>query len=330
MQKMSPICVIGVTFWCAIMIHAGYGQLNPWFYKETCPYLYTIVLRVIFDASLTDPRIGASLIRLHFHDCFVQGCDGSVLLNNTNRIVSEQGARPNINSIRGLDVVNNIKTAVEHACPATVSCADILAIAAEVASFLGGGPSWPIPLGRRDSLTANRSLANQNLPAPTLKLDQLKASFRAQGLNTRDLVTLSGAHTFGRAHCNNFIQRLYNFSNTGNPDPTLNINYLVTLRQLCPQNTKFNNIKNLDITSPNKFDNKYYSNLKNHNGLLQTDQELFSTPNADTIDIVNSFSSDQEFFFENFRVSMIKMGYIGVLTGNKGEIRKHCNFVNGA
>jgi hypothetical protein len=57
-------------------------------------------------------------------------------LNNTNRIVSEQGARPNINSIRGLDVVNNIKTAVEHACPATVSCADILAIAAEVASFL--------------------------------------------------------------------------------------------------------------------------------------------------------------------------------------------------
>jgi hypothetical protein len=65
-----------------------------------------------------------------------QGCDGSVLLNNTNRIVSEQGARPNINSIRGLDVVNNIKTAVEHACPATVSCADILAIAAEVASVL--------------------------------------------------------------------------------------------------------------------------------------------------------------------------------------------------
>jgi hypothetical protein len=57
-------------------------------------------------------------------------------LNNTNRIVSEQGARPNINSIRGLDVVNNIKTAVEHACPATVSCADILAIAAEVASVL--------------------------------------------------------------------------------------------------------------------------------------------------------------------------------------------------
>jgi len=56
----------------------------------------------------------------------------------------------------------------------------------------GGGPSWPIPLGRRDSLTANLTLANQNLPGPFSTLDQLKASFRVQGLNTTDLVTLSG------------------------------------------------------------------------------------------------------------------------------------------
>lgn len=65
-----------------------------------------------------------------------QGCDGSVLLNNTDTIESEQDALPNINSIRGLDVVNDIKTAVENSCPDTVSCADILAIAAEIASVL--------------------------------------------------------------------------------------------------------------------------------------------------------------------------------------------------
>lgn len=65
-----------------------------------------------------------------------QGCDGSVLLNNTATIDSEQDAVPNNNSIRGLDVVNDIKTAVEDACPATVSCADILTIAAEVSSVL--------------------------------------------------------------------------------------------------------------------------------------------------------------------------------------------------
>ena len=62
----------------------------------------------------------------------MQGCDASILLNNTATIESEQQAFPNNNSIRGLDVVNQIKTAVENACPGVVSCADILALAAEI------------------------------------------------------------------------------------------------------------------------------------------------------------------------------------------------------
>lgn len=61
-----------------------------------------------------------------------------------------------------------------------------------IINLQGGGPSWPIPLGRKDSLTANRTLANQNLPAPFFTLDQLKASFAVQGLDTFDLVALSG------------------------------------------------------------------------------------------------------------------------------------------
>jgi len=66
----------------------------------------------------------------------MQGCDASILLNNTATIVSEQQALPNNNSIRGLDVVNDIKTAVENACPGVVSCADILTLAAEISSVL--------------------------------------------------------------------------------------------------------------------------------------------------------------------------------------------------
>jgi peroxidase len=60
-----------------------------------------------------------------------QGCDGSVLLNDTANFTGEQTAGPNNNSIRGFGVVDNIKTAVENACNGTVSCADILAIAAQ-------------------------------------------------------------------------------------------------------------------------------------------------------------------------------------------------------
>jgi peroxidase len=54
------------------------------------------------------------------------------------------------------------------------------------------GPDWKVPLGRRDSLTANRTLANQNLPGPNFNLTRLKSAFAAQGLNTTDLVALSG------------------------------------------------------------------------------------------------------------------------------------------
>jgi len=68
--------------------------------------------------------------------CGMQGCDASILLNNTATIVSEQQALPNNNSIRGLDVVNQIKTELEKACPGVVSCADILTLAAEVSSVL--------------------------------------------------------------------------------------------------------------------------------------------------------------------------------------------------
>ncbi|CAL5184124.1 unnamed protein product [Lathyrus oleraceus] len=303
-------------------------QLDPLFYSKTCPQLPFIVYQILWNVSKTDHRMPASLIRLHFHDCFVQGCDASVLLNNTATIVSEQGASPNINSLRGLDVVNRIKTAVEKACPNTVSCADILALAAGVSSVLTRGPCWIVPLGRRDSLTANQALANQNLPSPSFNLTQLKSSFAVQGLNTNDLVALSGAHTFGRARCSLFVDRLYNFNNTGKPDPTLDTAYLKELQKECPKNGPGTNRVNFDPTTPDILDKNYYSNLQVKKGLLQSDQTLFSTPGADTISIVNKFGNNQNAFFESFRNSMIKMGNIDVLTGKKGEIRKQCNFVN--
>lgn len=73
---MGSMRLLVVALLCAFAMHAGfsvsYAQLTPTFYRETCPNLFPIVFGVIFDASFTDPRIGASLMRLHFHDCFVQ------------------------------------------------------------------------------------------------------------------------------------------------------------------------------------------------------------------------------------------------------------------
>lgn len=69
-----------------------------------------------------------------------QGCDGSVLLDDTSSFTGEKNAAPNRNSARGFEVIDNIKSAVEKACPGVVSCADVLAIAARdstvIVSFL--------------------------------------------------------------------------------------------------------------------------------------------------------------------------------------------------
>ena len=41
------------------------------YYKETCPFVEDIIRRQVEIAVLKDPRMAASLLRLHFHDCFV-------------------------------------------------------------------------------------------------------------------------------------------------------------------------------------------------------------------------------------------------------------------
>ncbi|XP_057431255.1 peroxidase A2-like [Lotus japonicus] len=328
--------ITGLIILCASLIHAAVpvpngtvaaDLLSPDYYKDTCPQLYHTLSGVILTAVKTDIRIAASLLKLHFLDCFVQGCDGSILLVETAKIRSEQRASHNMHTVRGLNVVYDIKRAVEAVCPATVSCADILALSAQVASVVGGGPTWQVPLGRRDSLTANKFLANQNIPGVAFTVDYLKNSFAAQGLTTTDLVALSGAHTIGRAHCRTFMDRLYDFS--GNPDPSMDSTYSDSLRALCPRDGSGANYETyLDFSSPDIFDNGYYMGLQVNQGLLHTDQELYSSTNADTAMLVSNFSSDQKLFFDQFVESMIKMSRIGVLTGSDGEIRHQCDFVN--
>lgn len=323
------IIAILITSLASLLLHESNAQLSSTFYSTTCPNVSSIVRNTVQQALQSDPRIGASLIRLHFHDCFVQGCDASLLLdNNGTAIVSEKDAAPNTNSTRGFDVVDNIKTALESACPGVVSCADILALASESSVSLVGGPSWSVLLGRRDSRTANQAGANSSIPTPFESLNNITSKFSAVGLSTTDLVALSGAHTFGRAQCRIVSVRLYNFNNTGNPDPSLNTTYLATLQQACPQNGAGFNVVNLDLTTADTFDNNYFTNLQTNEGLLLSDQELFSTSGAATISIVNNFSSNQTAFFQNFAQSMINMGNISPLTGTNGEIRSNCRRPN--
>ncbi|KAI5003058.1 hypothetical protein ZWY2020_027708 [Hordeum vulgare] len=175
--------------------HGGAGVgLSSSFYDDSCPGAHDIVRRVIQRARVVDARIPASLIRLHFHDCFVQGCDGSLLLDNDlPAIMTEKEVPANDRSARGFVVVDDIKRALENACPGIVSCADILALASEISLKMAGGPRWSVPLGRRDGTTTDIDSAN-NLPSPFNSLETLQEKFRNLGLDDTDLVALQGAH----------------------------------------------------------------------------------------------------------------------------------------
>ncbi|XP_068662747.1 peroxidase N-like [Aristolochia californica] len=303
------------------------AQLSTTFYDTTCPKALQIVRREVKSALKNEMRMGASLMRLHFHDCFVNGCDGSVLLDGND---TEKLAVPNRNSARGFEVLDTIKNAVENECSGVVSCADILAIAARDSVLLSGGPSWKVPLGRRDGLVANQSGANNGLPTPFETIPQIAAKFAAVGLNITDVVSLSGGHTIGLARCATFSSRLFNFSGTGAADTTLETNMATDLQRLCPQNGDGNTTTALDRNSTDLFDNHYFKNLIDGKGLLESDQILFSSDDAAaaTKSLVQQYSQNSSLFFRDFVNSMIKMSNISPLTGSNGEIRKNCRVVN--
>ncbi|RCV43492.1 hypothetical protein SEVIR_9G304500v4 [Setaria viridis] len=327
--------VMAVLFVAALCLHGAMAQpLREDYYDGTCPDAYNIVKQVLIDAHESDERIYASLIRLHFHDCFVQGCDGSILLDNMTGMQSEKESPPNNGSARGYEVVDAVKCALEDACPGVVSCADILAIAAEISVELSGGPSWGVLLGRLDGRTSDFN-GSQDLPAPFENLTTLQSKFQAVGLNDVDLVALSGAHTFGRVQCANVADqpadRLYNFSGTNMPDPTLDSAYRAFLSQRCPRNGDSSVLNDLDPTTPDTFDNHYYTNIEVNRGFLTSDQELKSAPEAQgtTAPIVDQFASSQDAFFASFAQSMINMGNIRPVTDpSQGEVRTNCRRIN--
>ncbi|KAL5550665.1 hypothetical protein UlMin_000841 [Ulmus minor] len=263
--------------------------------------------------------MGASLLRLHFHDCFVNGCDGSILLDDTSSFTGEKTAGPNVNSVRGYDVIDTIKSRVEKLCPGVVSCADIVAVAARDSVVELGGPSWTVPLGRRDATTTSLSAANSNVPAPTLNLAGLISAFSKKGFTAREMVALSGSHTIGQARCTTFRPRLYNEAN-------IDTSFATSLKSNCPSSGGDNTLSPLDVTSPTSFDNAYYKNLVSNKGLLHSDQQLFN--NGSTDSLVNTYSSNPATFRTDFAKAMVKMGNLSPLTGTQGQIRTNCRKTN--
>ncbi|XP_057772534.1 peroxidase 4-like [Salvia miltiorrhiza] len=325
-SSSSSLCST-ITITCILVIFTVsmgccQAQLSTDFYKKACPNVFAAVNSVVKAAIAKEKRMGASLLRLHFHDCFVQGCDGSILLDDTSSFTGEKTAGPNNNSIRGYEVIDQIKSKVEAVCPGVVSCADIVAIAARDSVVLLGGPNWEVKVGRRDSKSASPNGANSALPPPTSSLNNLITLFSAVGLSTKDMVVLSGAHTIGKARCTSFKGRIYNESNI---DPS----FATKRRANCPftnGTARDNNLAPLDHKTPNFFDNSYFNNLLHKKGLLHSDQVLYDGGATDSL--VEAYGKNEQAFHNDFVAAMIRMGDIAPLTAPKGQIRKNCRKPN--
>ncbi|CAI0417336.1 unnamed protein product [Linum tenue] len=296
-----------------------HGALQVGFYRGKCGFadVEAIVGGVVSAQFFTDPSLLASLIRLHFHDCFVNGCDGSILLDGPD---SEKTASPN-QSVRGYEIIDQAKDAVEKICPGVVSCADLIAIAARDAVFLSGGGIYRVQTGRRDGLVSSADIANVTLPGPSITVPQAIAAFADKGLTAVDMVLLLGAHSVGVAHCSFLSERIHNFK--GSDQFTVN-----TLRSRCPINAIENTV-NLDQNpfSPLVLDNSYYQNILLRRGVLQIDQELGM--NRFTRPIIANLANSVD-FPARFGAAMVRLGAVGVLTGTQGEIRSSCRVVNKA
>ncbi|KAF3943169.1 hypothetical protein CMV_030245 [Castanea mollissima] len=300
------------------MLGIASAQLSSNFYSSSCPTALSIIQGAVSAAVSKENRMGASLLRLHFHDCFVNGCDASVLLDDTTNFTGEKTAGPNNDSLRGYEVIDTIKSQLEKQCPGVVSCADILAVAARDSVVKLGGTTWTVPLGRRDATTASFNDAQNNLPSPFSDLSALISAFSNKGFTAPEMVTLSGGHTIGQVKCSIIRTRIYNETN-------IDSNFAASLKKNCPSTGGDSNLSPLDQTA-RVFDNTYFKDLVIKKGVMHSDQQLFNGGSTDSQ--VNTYSQNSAMFFSDFGSAMIKMGNLSPLTGSNGEIRTNCRKTN--
>ncbi|XP_008788344.3 probable peroxidase 26 [Phoenix dactylifera] len=302
------------------------GLVLHYYKKHTnCTYAEEFIKHLVKKAWEFDRSITPALLRLAYTDCFVTGCDASILLDGK----SSEKAAPQNSGLRGFDVIDRIKRVLEARCPGTVSCADIIHLAAKDAVALAGAPKYPVFTGRRDGMQSTAK--SVDLPSPSISWDQALAYFQSRGLDVLDLGTLLGAHTMGVTHCHYIHDRIHKFNHTGKPDPSMAPSLARRLRQKCQPKCYDGHRDPTVFLNPTSgknytFENSYYKRVLRKLGVLGIDQQFIFS--EDGLRIAKQFADNFEDFRRYFAFTMSRMGSIGVLTGNRGEIRHHCRYTN--
>ncbi|KAL6899103.1 hypothetical protein ACP4OV_005761 [Aristida adscensionis] len=305
------------------------------------------VRKEVENAIRSSPRVGAALIRLLFHDCWVNGCDASVLLDETptDGTNTEKKAVNNI-GLAGFDLIDTIKSKVGD----DVSCADIIVFAArDAASILScGNITYSVAGGRRDGVLSSAAVADANLPASTFNFTELRDNFAApnggRNFSVEELVALTGAHSIGVAHLSSYADRLVNETATPIDDQySAALNKTTPVDQLGQGNnpTVHNNVR--DETDEfqkdagydpvaigvnprrNVLDNSFFPNTLQNKVLFKSDWVLRTDPGA--AKKLNEYAGNPRQWSSDFAAAMAKLSNQPAV-GNNLEIRKNCRSTN--
>lgn len=243
------------------------------------------------EAMIREKNCGPIMIRLAWHDagtyCKESGTGGA---NGSMRFESEAGHGAN----NGLHIARGLIEPIQEANP-NITCADLWQLAAVVAVEVMGGPRVPFRFGRKQAMCPSRATPDGRLPDAHQGTNHLRSIFHRMGLNDRDIVALSGAHTVGRCH---------------------------------PDRSGF---EGPWTEHPLEFNNEYFRDLVNRTWTLKTGYpdiqftdesgELMMLPSDMALlqddvfrPIVHEYANDQEAFFRDFVASFQKLQELGVDT----------------
>ncbi|KAK6930982.1 hem peroxidase [Dillenia turbinata] len=309
----------------------GRSKLHVGFYDIPCPQAEKIVEEVVAEAVSGDNTVPAGLIRLFFHDCFVNGCDASILLETTpSGEQTEKDSSANGRTLHGLEVIHKAKARIEEVCPSIVSCADILAYAARDSVMHAGLPYYSVVAGRRDGLISRATDIKGNLPSPNATVSEAFSIFEKKGMTLEEMVVLTGAHSIGVSHCSTIASRLHNNSASHGRVSAMDASYAGYLKSKCPAGMSPEDMSQaivpFDRNNQFKLDNGYYQQLERREGLLHFDQAMVDDDGARPI--VRRMAKQPKTWSTKFVKAMQHLGKIDVLTGIMGEIRYDCRAVN--
>ncbi|KDO78223.1 hypothetical protein CISIN_1g019129mg [Citrus sinensis] len=265
------------------------------FYKDTCPQAEDIIREQVKLLYKRHKNTAFSWLRNIFHDCAVQSCDASLLLDSTRKTLSEKEMDRSFG-------MRNFRDGV-------------VAL---------GGPYIPLKTGRRDGRKSRAEILEQYLPDHNDSMSVVLERFAAIGIDAPGLVALLGSHSVGRTHCVKLVHRLY-----PEVDPALNPDHVPHMLHKCPDaipDPKAVQYVRNDRGTPMVLDNNYYRNILDNKGLMMVDHQLATDKR--TRPYVKKMAKSQDYFFKEFSRAITLLSENNPLTGTKGEIRKVCNLAN--